>query len=183
VGGAWLRAHLRSPNLPPPQQICQKSHLKTVASTLVLTRHSPPTTHDGCRKHKPPPLPQPPWPVVPVLPRHSELVGETYLERIERLAYKDAAAAAARRQVAAEAAYASCTFTPAINPRSAKIGKVGGVWVGVWGGGGGVCPAALVLSCHECSKERGVDAQGRLYFFCFVDCTAAAQPAHHAEGA
>ena len=59
-----------------------------------------------------------------VLSRHSQMLEESYLDRIERLAFKDQQQVSATRQALAQTVYADCTFQPTINPRSARIAKV-----------------------------------------------------------
>ena len=53
------------------------------------------------------------------------MLEETYLERIERLAYKDQQKVSSTRQALAQTLYSECTFKPDINLRSKRIAKVG----------------------------------------------------------
>jgi hypothetical protein len=71
--------------------------------------------------------------------RHSDRGGsldqeETFLDRIEQLAYADKRRMEASRTALAEHVHAiECTFAPAINPRSARMARVSG-WRGSRGG-------------------------------------------------
>lgn len=62
--------------------------------------------------------------------RHSDRGGsldqeETFLDRIEQLAYADKRRIEASRTALAEHVHATeCTFAPAINPRSARMARV-----------------------------------------------------------
>jgi hypothetical protein len=69
------------------------------------------------------------------------MLEETYLERIERLAYKDQQKVSATRQALAQTLYSDCTFKPSINPKSKRIAKV-------------CIEAGFDLYCQSMSKDR-----------------------------
>lgn len=73
--------------------------------------------------------------------RGGSLDQESFLDRIERLAYTDKRRQEASRVAIADHVHNSeCTFRPAINPRSARMVRVSGA--GCWGGAGrGACKA------------------------------------------
>lgn len=56
--------------------------------------------------------------------RHCGILQESYLERIERLAFKDKERADATKTALAEHYYAQCTFQPKINTKSKKMVQV-----------------------------------------------------------
>lgn len=102
--------------------------------------------------------------------RHSDRGGsldqeETFLDRIEQLAYADKRRMEASRSALAEHVHATeCTFAPAINPRSARMARVsdagqqglslGGGSGGWWSVLGRAWFAASGVACGVCDPSR-----------------------------
>ena len=76
---------------------------------------------------------------------------ETYLERVERLAFKDKQRQDACRSATADHYYAQFSFKPQINERSRRIARVRDQCTLLWGDRGGAWPPCLPLAAASSS--------------------------------